>query len=80
MTYIKNGKKINREEFMKYAKGFDFGSKVAFTGGSFIPFVSPIDGREIASNKQLSAHNREYNVQQVGHELEKVVNNNKLEQ
>ena len=36
---------------------------------SFKPFVSPLDGKRIASSKQLTEHNNRYQVQQVGNEF-----------
>lgn len=79
MTYIKNGKKVTKQEFMADAIGFDFDRPTSFVAGSFKPFISPIDGKEIINSKQLCDHNRRYNVQQVGHEFETVVHKNKME-
>lgn len=79
MTYRRNGKIVTEEEFMQSAKGWDYSTTGSFQAGSFQPFISPIDGKEIKNQGQLSAHNREHNVQQVGHEFEKTVINNKME-
>ena len=72
MTYRINGRQVSREEFFAGRQGGLEGilSSGKFPiAGSFMPFVSPLDGKKIASRKDLEEHNRRYGVQQVGDEF-----------
>ena len=69
MTYRINGAEVTREEFLKNSSGIVPGS--TFNIHSMQPFVSPIDGKEIGSQDELSAHNRAHDVYQVGNEFTK---------
>lgn len=73
MTYRINGRIVTREEFLAGANGVQdiLARGKAPQCSSFQPFISPIDGKEITSRKQLEAHNRHYDVVQVGDEFEK---------
>lgn len=68
--YKKNGKEVTREEFLEGAAGFKAGDVfIPHTGMQ--PFISPIDGKRINNNDQLSAHNRAHDVYQLGDDIKK---------
>lgn len=66
--YKINGKEVTREEFMSRKVGFDFDKPFHIQSNSFQPFQSPIDGKMINNRQDLSNHNRQHNVEQVGNE------------
>lgn len=69
MTYKINGREVSKEAFLNAGVGFDFSRPLGGATGGFTPFQSPIDGKWITNSAELSGHNREYGVQQVGNEF-----------
>jgi len=69
MTYRVNGEIVTREEFNAGSPERDWSKGAPYMSTGMYSFHSPIDGKLVKNNKDLSAHNREHDVYQFGDDI-----------
>lgn len=70
MTYRMNGEIVTREQFVAQSPERDWlNCNAPYVAMGMHSFSSPIDGKLLKNNKDLSAHNREYDVYQLGDDI-----------